>query len=153
MCLLLYIVFLWSGAEGISGQCPAGTYPGERGQLGQCAGLDGCPQWWREAEDGCKLWTLPFFNHSLFRTDINVACIISESPHFLYWIAQMARLFYHKPQFAILDECTSAVSVDVEDFIYSHCRKVGRCRRLIHNKCKNISVKEEEFKNKCSLHG
>uniref|UniRef100_A0A8B9JQG9 ATP-binding cassette, sub-family D (ALD), member 3a n=1 Tax=Astyanax mexicanus TaxID=7994 RepID=A0A8B9JQG9_ASTMX len=37
----------------------------------------------------------------------------------------MARLFYHKPQFAILDECTSAVSVDVEDYIYSHCRKVG----------------------------
>ncbi|KAL6098200.1 abcd3 [Pungitius sinensis] len=37
----------------------------------------------------------------------------------------MARLFYHKPQFAILDECTSAVSVDVEDFIYSHCRTVG----------------------------
>ncbi|XP_069007306.1 ATP-binding cassette sub-family D member 3a isoform X1 [Embiotoca jacksoni] len=37
----------------------------------------------------------------------------------------MARLFYHKPQFAILDECTSAVSVDVEDYIYSHCRTVG----------------------------
>ncbi|XP_012670628.2 ATP-binding cassette sub-family D member 3a isoform X1 [Clupea harengus] len=37
----------------------------------------------------------------------------------------MARLFYHKPQFAILDECTSAVSVDVEDYIYTHCRKVG----------------------------
>ncbi|XP_058482345.1 ATP-binding cassette sub-family D member 3a isoform X2 [Solea solea] len=37
----------------------------------------------------------------------------------------MARLFYHKPQFAILDECTSAVSVDVEDYIYGHCRTVG----------------------------
>ncbi|GAB6026534.1 ATP-binding cassette sub- D member 3 [Chamberlinius hualienensis] len=37
----------------------------------------------------------------------------------------MARLFYHKPQFAILDECTSAVSVDVEGSMYTYCRKVG----------------------------
>lgn len=37
----------------------------------------------------------------------------------------MARLFYHKPQFAILDECTSAVSVDVEGSMYRYCREVG----------------------------
>ncbi|KAI8339122.1 ABC transporter transmembrane region 2-domain-containing protein [Chlamydoabsidia padenii] len=37
----------------------------------------------------------------------------------------MARLFYHQPQFAILDECTSAVSVDIEAIMYEHARKLG----------------------------
>ena len=37
----------------------------------------------------------------------------------------MARLFYHRPQFAILDECTSAMSVDIEGLLYTHCSKLG----------------------------
>jgi len=37
----------------------------------------------------------------------------------------MSRLFYHKPTFAILDECTSAVSIDVEASLYIHCKELG----------------------------
>lgn len=37
----------------------------------------------------------------------------------------MARLFYHKPEFAILDECTSAISLDVEHILYTKARELN----------------------------
>ncbi|KAG9283947.1 hypothetical protein G9A89_005454 [Geosiphon pyriformis] len=37
----------------------------------------------------------------------------------------MARLFYHKPQFAILDECTSVFNTEIEGAMYRHARELG----------------------------
>ena len=37
----------------------------------------------------------------------------------------MARLFYHKPKYAILDECTSSVTLEVEKAMYDTAKELG----------------------------
>lgn len=37
----------------------------------------------------------------------------------------MARLFYHKPRYAILDECTSSVTLDMERKMYETAKSLG----------------------------
>ena len=37
----------------------------------------------------------------------------------------MARLFYHKPKYAILDECTSSVTLEVEKAMYDTAKALG----------------------------
>lgn len=37
----------------------------------------------------------------------------------------MARMYYHKPKFAVLDECTSAVSPEMEQKMYENAQKLG----------------------------
>lgn len=37
----------------------------------------------------------------------------------------MARMYFHKPRFAVLDECTNAVSVEMEEELYGMARSLG----------------------------
>lgn len=37
----------------------------------------------------------------------------------------MARLFYHKPKYAILDECTSSVTLEIEKVMYETAKSLG----------------------------
>lgn len=58
----------------------------------------------------------------------------------------MARLFYHRPKFAILDECTSAVSDEIEDKIYETCKELGITIFTVSHR-KNLARHHEKLLN------
>lgn len=52
----------------------------------------------------------------------------------------LARLIYHKPMFAILDECTSAVAIDVEQRIYKYlCESLGCTLLSVTHRVKQLA--------------
>lgn len=52
----------------------------------------------------------------------------------------LARLIYHKPLFAILDECTSAVAIDVEQRIYKYlCESLGCTLLSVTHRVKQLA--------------
>jgi ABC-type uncharacterized transport system fused permease/ATPase subunit len=49
-----------------------------------------------------------------------------------------ARLFFHHPKFGILDECTNATSVDVEESLYKRAQALGIAVVTISQVCSNL---------------
>lgn len=58
----------------------------------------------------------------------------------------MARLFFHRPQFGILDECTNAVSVDVEEALYEHATALGITLVTISQRTALVKFHERELR-------
>ncbi len=58
----------------------------------------------------------------------------------------MARLFFHKPRFGILDECTNATSVDVEESLYQHATSLGITLITISQRTALVKYHEHELR-------
>lgn len=57
-----------------------------------------------------------------------------------------SRILYHKPEFAILDECTSAVSMDFEHILYKECKKLGITMFTISQRSSLLSLHDYVLK-------
>lgn len=57
----------------------------------------------------------------------------------------MARIFYKKPKFAVLDECTSAISVDIESHLYAKCQQIGTTLITVSHRTKELLKYHQYF--------
>ncbi|KAK9820297.1 hypothetical protein WJX72_008694 [[Myrmecia] bisecta] len=58
----------------------------------------------------------------------------------------MARLFFHCPRFGVLDECTNATSVDVEEQLYEHAAQLGITLITITQRTALVKFHEAELR-------
>lgn len=67
----------------------------------------------------------------------------------------MARLFYHKPRYAILDECTSGVTIDMEQRFCERVKVSSPSIRMpSHRRCSLLPADANQwslFRSLCSL--
>jgi len=71
-----------------------------------------------------------------------------------------ARLLYHRPKYAVLDDCTNGVAPDVEISLYNKCRELGITVLTIShkNELKRLHdyelkfLKDEDYPGKWELH-
>ena len=58
----------------------------------------------------------------------------------------MARLFFQRPAFGVLDECTNAISVDVEEQLYQHAEVLGITLVTITQRTALVKYHEAELR-------
>jgi ABC-type uncharacterized transport system fused permease/ATPase subunit len=52
---------------------------------------------------------------------------------------------FYRPKFAILDECTSAVSVDIESHLYAKCQQIGTTLITVSHRTKELMKYHQYF--------
>ena len=52
----------------------------------------------------------------------------------------MARLFYHAPKYAILDECTSAVTLEIEKIMYEYAMRLGTTLMTVSHRARYVPL-------------
>lgn len=81
-------------------------------------------QWWREAASECLANECGYEAITdSGRWEWRVYCEFRVLQRAI--IENDADISYHVPAYAVLDECTSAVSTDVEGLMYEHAKSLG----------------------------